>query len=167
MWRVAFSARSFWATVMAGDSRVSPVSFLYAKPRIANFLLDKVLCIACTMRFTNRAIWYSLTSTTAFQYAATSGRFRVSEMYTRFRISFLKQLPPKPTEAFIILEPIRVSRPTAYETSCTLAETASHIEERALMLEMRCASMAFAANLDSSDDHRFIVMSFSRGIQLA
>ena len=42
----------------------------------------------------------------------------------------------------------------AWATSSMFAPVASQIAERALMEEMRCASMALAASLDSSEDHR-------------
>lgn len=37
-------------------------------------------------------------------------------MYTRFRMSFWKQEPPKPTEAFRNLLPMRLSVPMACDT---------------------------------------------------
>jgi len=69
-------------------------------------------------------------------------------------MSFWKQDPPKPTDARKNLDPTRVSWPTAWATSSMLAPVASQMAESALMDEMRCASMALAANFDSSDDQR-------------
>mmetsp|Transcript_2955 Transcript_2955/g.10453 ORF Transcript_2955/g.10453 Transcript_2955/m.10453 type:complete len:237 (-) Transcript_2955:196-906(-) len=88
-------------------------------------------------------------------------------MYTRLRMSFWKQEPPKPTEALRNLDPRRLSLPTAKDTSCTSAPVASQSAESALTLEMRCASIAFAASFESSADHRPAVMMRSRGTQLA
>lgn len=78
-------------SVMAADSRVSPVSALNAKPRTAMFyqnpiniqaynerewvtLLVMVLKRVSTTRFEKRRFWYSFRVTTWRQYAATSGR---------------------------------------------------------------------------------------------
>lgn len=69
-------------------------------------------------------------------------------------MSFWKQEPPKPTEALRNLGPMRESHPTAFATSSILAPVASHMAESALMEEMRCASMAFAASFESSEDHK-------------
>ena len=69
-------------------------------------------------------------------------------------MSFWKHEPPKPTDARKNLGPTRVSWPTAYATSSMLAPVASQMAERALIDEIRCASIALAANFDSSDDQR-------------
>lgn len=69
-------------------------------------------------------------------------------------MSFWKQEPPKPTLAFKNLGPMRESKPIALATSSMLAPVASQMAESALMEEIRCASMALAANLDNSDDQR-------------
>ena len=50
---------------------------------------------------------------TWFQYWATFWRPRLSQIQTRFRISFWKQDPPKPTEAFRNLAPMREALPMA------------------------------------------------------
>ena len=87
----ARSERKSRTSVMAGDSRVSPVSALNAKPRTAMFyqglinirgyckregltLLVIVLKRVSTTRFEKRRFWYSFRVTTWRQYAATSGR---------------------------------------------------------------------------------------------
>lgn len=67
-------------------------------------------------------------------------------------MSFWKHEPPNPTEARKNLGPTRVSQPTAWATSSMLAPVASHMADSALIEEIRWASMALAANLDSSDD---------------
>ena len=108
-------------------------------------LLVTVLNSDLTMRSANRRFWYSFISTTCAQYLATSFKFSCSHSQTRFRMSFWKQLPPNPIEAFRNLGPTRESRPTAYATSSMSAPVASHTALSALMLEMRCARMAFAA----------------------
>jgi hypothetical protein len=69
-------------------------------------------------------------------------------------MSFWKHDPPNPTDARKNLFPIRLSCPTAYATSSMLAPVASQMAESALMDEIRCASIALAANFDSSDDQR-------------
>ena len=48
-------------------------------------------------------------------------------------MSFLKQLPPKPGPDDKNLEPIRVSKPTALETSLTSAPVTSQIAEMLLI----------------------------------
>lgn len=93
----------------------------------------------------NLDFWYSFISITCCQYAATSGKFKHSQMYTRFKISFWKQEPPKPTDAWRNLEPIRESSPTARATSDTSAPVASHTADREFILDIRCARKAFAA----------------------
>lgn len=55
---------------------------------------------------------------TECQYSATCLRPTVSQMYTRLRMSFWKQLPPKPTEALRNLRPMRESVPMEWPT-CT------------------------------------------------
>ena len=50
-------------------------------------------------------------------------------MYTKFKISFLKQLPPKPGPEFRKYLPILLSEPTAKATSLISAPVASHIAE--------------------------------------
>merc|ERR1719384_855397 len=56
-------------------------------------------------------------ATTDCQYFATSTKPSDSQMYTRFKISFWKHEPPKPTEAPRNFAPMRVSAPMARETS--------------------------------------------------
>jgi hypothetical protein len=58
---------------------------------------------------------------------------------------------------------MRWSLPTALATSSTSAPVASHSADTELMEEMRCARNALATSLDSSDDHRLVVMMRSRG----
>src|SRR5690606_13854926 len=88
-------------------------------------------------------------------------------IYTRFKISFWKQDPPKPTEAFKNFGPIRESIPTALATSSTLAPVTSQSSETALIEETRCARNALATSFDNSDDQRFVVKIRSRGTQRA
>jgi hypothetical protein len=52
---------------MLADSRVSPVSFLNANPKIAMRLFVTVLNSLRTMCRENRRFWYSLMSTTDCQ----------------------------------------------------------------------------------------------------
>lgn len=61
---LARSARRYLARVIAGDSRVSPVSALKAKPRRVIFLAVRVLKRQVMMRLRKRFFWYSLSSTT-------------------------------------------------------------------------------------------------------
>src|SRR5215212_1255270 len=82
-------------------------------------------------------------------------------------MSFWKQEPPKPTEAFKNFGPMRESLPIALATSSTSAPVASHKAEIELIEEMRCARKALATSLDNSDDHRLVVMMRSRGTQCA
>lgn len=84
-------------------------------------------------------------SITCCQYAATSGKLRPSQMYTKLRISFWKQLPPKPIDACKNFEPIRESKPTAFATSVISAPVASHTADSELMLDILCAKNALAA----------------------
>ena len=76
-------------------------------------------------------------------------------------MSFLKQEPPKPTDASKNLLPILVSAPTALETSWILAPDSSHKAERLFIEETLCAKNALDANFDNSDDHKFVVIIFS------
>lgn len=57
-------------------------------------------------------------------------------MYTRLRMSFLKQLPPKPIDASRNFWPIRESRPTALATSVTSAPVTSQTADNEFMLEI-------------------------------
>lgn len=145
MWRTAPSSNNVLATWIAGDSRVSPVFFLKAKPSMA-ILLSVTVLKRDSMTFAeNLDFWYSFISITCCQYAATSGRFKHSQMYTKFKMSFWKQEPPKPTDAWRNLEPIRESSPIARATSDTSAPVASHTADNEFILEMRWARKAFAA----------------------
>merc|ERR1712176_323781 len=99
------------------------------------------------------------------QYSAHGCNPYVSHRYTRFRMSFWKHDPPKPTEGCKKRFPMRSSMPTARLISETSAPVASHRAEMELMEETRCAKNAFATNLDNSEDHKFVVKIFSRGIQ--
>lgn len=56
---LAPSAISPRHTSIAGVSRVSPVSFLKAKPKIAIFFFEMVLNMALITRSTNRCFWKS------------------------------------------------------------------------------------------------------------
>lgn len=60
-------------------------------------------------------------------------------------MSFWKHEPPKPTELFRNLGPIRESIPHAWATSSMSAPVTSQMADRALMEEMRWARRAFAA----------------------
>lgn len=60
-------------------------------------------------------------------------------------MSFWKQEPPKPTDAWRNFGPIRESRPTALATSDTSAPVASHTADSEFMLDILWASIAFAA----------------------
>ena len=99
------------------------------------------------------------------QYSAHSSSPNVSHRYTRFRMSFWKHEPPKPTEDCRNLGPMRGSEPMAREISDTLAPVASHRADIELMEETRWARNAFATSLDSSDDHKFVVIICSLGTQ--
>lgn len=72
MLTLAFSARRYLARVMAGDSRVSPVSFLKANPRMAIFLPVSVLNRQEIMRWRKRFFWCSFISTTCIMLALNS-----------------------------------------------------------------------------------------------
>ncbi len=87
-------------------------------------------------------------------------------IYTKFKISFWKQEPPKPTDDFRNLDPILLSVPIAFATSDTFAPVFSQISEIAFMEETRCAKNAFAVSLDSSEDHKLVVNIRSFGTQL-
>ena len=89
------------------------------------------------------------------QYSATSGKPSEPLRYTRFKMSFWKQLPPKPTLARKKCGPMRRSTPHASATSYTLAPVASQIAEMALIEEMRCAKSAFAAYTVSRPTYQF------------
>ena len=85
--------------------------------------------------------------------------------FTRLRMSFWKHEPPKPTEAWRNFGPILESRPMALATSEMSAPVDSQISDIALMLEIRWARNALAANFDSSEDQVFIVMIRSNNKQ--
>src|SRR5690606_7298689 len=99
--------------------------------------------------------------------SATVPRLYERAIYTRFRISFWKQEPPKPTDAFRNFGPIRETCPMARETSATFAPVTSHSSEIALMEDTRCARKALATSFDNSDDHKLVVRMRSRGTQEA
>lgn len=80
-------------------------------------------------------------------------------------MSFWKHDPPKPTEAFRNLGPMRESVPTHFDTCSTSAPVASHSAEIAFMDDTRCASMALAVSLESSADHRLARSTRCDGIQ--
>jgi hypothetical protein len=62
---------------------------------------------------------------------------------------------------------MRLSVPMAWATSATSASVFSHSTETALIEETRWARNALAASLDSSLDHRLVVMIRSRSTQWA
>lgn len=93
---MARSDRKSLTKVIAADSRVSPVSALKEKPRTAivyrcanQYIIQWetinrtlpviVLNRLSTTRLENLLFWYSFISTTCLQYAATSGRWQLSE----------------------------------------------------------------------------------------
>mmetsp|Transcript_28166 Transcript_28166/g.79999 ORF Transcript_28166/g.79999 Transcript_28166/m.79999 type:complete len:205 (+) Transcript_28166:1510-2124(+) len=158
---------SMWQTVIAGVSRTSPVSFLKAKPKTAIFFPVTVLKRLEMIRLAKVDFWCSFMSTTCCQYWATSLSPSDSQMYTRLRMSFWKQEPPKPTEAPKNFGPILESLPMARETSATSAPVFSQSWEMELMLLTRWASIALATNFDSSELHKFVVKILSRGTQFA
>ena len=69
-------------------------------------------------------------------------------------MSFLKQEPPKPTEALRNFGAMRESLPMAKATSSTSAPVASQSAEIELIEEMRWARNALATSLESSADQR-------------
>src|SRR5438876_12015957 len=85
----------------------------------------------------------------------------------RLNMSFWKQEPPKPMEAFRNLGPTRESLPMAAATSSTSAPVASHRAEIELIDEIRCARKALATSFESSDDQMLLQRIFSRGTQRA
>mmetsp|Transcript_71380 Transcript_71380/g.118614 ORF Transcript_71380/g.118614 Transcript_71380/m.118614 type:complete len:318 (+) Transcript_71380:458-1411(+) len=162
---LAFSSIRALQTSMAGVSRVSPVSFLNAKPRMAIFLPDTVLNIELTIFVAKRFFCQSFIKITWFQYSATSGNPNERHKYTRLRISFWKQDPPKPTEAFRNFGPMRESTPIACATSETSAPVASQSADIELIDEIRWARKAFAVSLESSALQRFVVSTRAVGTQ--
>src|SRR6187402_104625 len=82
-------------------------------------------------------------------------------------MSFWKQEPPNPTDAFRNFGPIRESIPMAFATSLTSAPVFSHNSESALMEETRCAKKALAVSFDNSDDQTLVVNILSGLTQLA
>ena len=88
---------------------------------ISSSTYETVLNMVLMMRFTKRLFWKLFISTTCFQYAATSGKPWLSQMYTRFSTSFWKQLPPKPTDALRNLLPTRLSLPMQCDTCRAVA----------------------------------------------
>ena len=76
-------------------------------------------------------------------------------------MSFWKQEPPKPTEAFRNFAPMRLSIPMALATSLTLAPVFSHSSDKALIEDILCAKKALAVNFDNSEDHTLVVNIFS------
>ena len=82
-------------------------------------------------------------------------------------MSFWKHDPPNPMELCRNLLPMRSSLPTALLISVTLAPVASQRAEMELMELTLCARKALATSLESSDDHRLVVRTFSLGTQLA
>ena len=70
-------------------------------------------------------------------------------------------------ELFRNFGPIRLSVPIALATSSTLASLASQRAEIALMLEILWAKKALAVSLESSEDHRLVVIIRSLGTHWA
>jgi hypothetical protein len=60
---------------------------------------------------------------------------------------FENSFPPKPTDAFKNLEPIRLSLPTAADTSSTSAPVASQSADMLFMELIRCAKKALEDEL--------------------
>ena len=116
--------------LIAEDSLVSFVFALNEKPRIDIFFADIVpksfsmiiLEILCCCQL--------LIFKTPSQQFATLEIPYCFDKQTKFRISFLKQLPPKPGPEIKNFLPIRLSKPIALATSFISAPVASH---RALM----------------------------------
>ena len=77
-------------------------------------------------------------------------------MYTKLRISFLKQLPPNPGPAFKKNLPILLSIPTALETSFTSAPVFSHNAETVFIELILCARNALEINFDNSELHKLV-----------
>ena len=77
---------------------------------------------------------------TECQYSATCLRPNISQMYTRFRMSFWKQLPPKPTEAERNLGPTRESVPIECATCSSAILRCAFTAE--VLLSLSQASMA-------------------------
>ncbi len=82
-------------------------------------------------------------------------------------MSFWKQEPPKPTEAFRNFGPILLSIPIALATSFTSAPVFSQSSDIALIEDILCAKKALAVSLDNSEDQTFVVKILSTGTQLA
>jgi hypothetical protein len=82
-------------------------------------------------------------------------------------MSFWKHEPPKPTDALRNLAPMRESVPIERATCVMSAPVASQSAEKALIEEMRCASIALAASLESSADQRLVQRMRSLGTQCA
>ena len=82
-------------------------------------------------------------------------------------MSFWKQEPPKPIEAFRNLGPIRESPPIARATSSTSAPVASQRAETELIEEMRWARKALATSFESYEDQRLVRRIRSRGTHRA
>merc|ERR1712168_830128 len=152
------SSSKYWHTVIALDSRVSPVSFLKANPYMTIFLPDTVLNSDVMIFLTKRSRWKSLRAMTWCQYSATSGKFNDSARYVRLSTSFWKHEPPKPTDALRNFEPSRLSLPMAFATWSTSAPVASQMAEIAFIELILCAKKAFAASFDSSLDQVFVLM---------
>mmetsp|Transcript_1787 Transcript_1787/g.3959 ORF Transcript_1787/g.3959 Transcript_1787/m.3959 type:complete len:226 (-) Transcript_1787:610-1287(-) len=164
---LAFSPRRVPQMSMAGDSRVSPVSALNAKPRTAIFLELMVLNMVWTTSLPKRSFWWSFILMTCIQYAATWGRPAVSHRYTRLRMSFWKQLPPNPGLHLRNFAPTPGSELTTVMRWSMSAPEASQMALNALTLEMRWARSAFAISFDSSALHTLAVMMLERGTQRA
>ena len=103
--------------------------------------------------------------TTVSQKFATSLSPKYSAKYTRFKISFLKQLPPNPGPESKNLEPIRLSVPIALDTSLTSAPVASHNAAIELIELILCAKKALAVSFASSLLQIFVKSIFSFGTQ--
>ena len=87
-------------------------------------------------------------------------------MYTRFKMSFWKHAPPKPTEAPKNPGPIRESASIARETSETSAPVSAKLRNEIMLLTRR-ASIALATNFGNSELQRFVVRILSLGAQFA
>ena len=133
--------------MIAGDSRISSVPPLKAKPSTASRLPRSVHSALRTLR-TKRLRCSSLMCMTSSSKRNSYPHSRATSR-NAFR-SFGKQEPPYPMPGFRKRGPMRLSVPIPWHTCCTLAPTDSQTDATALMNEIFIARNALEACLISS-----------------
>ena len=139
---------------MLGASRMSSVSGLKVRPKMATVRPRTDPPAAAMMRAAMLALRASLTATTAS--ISRDGVPWSWAMRTIASVSLGKQDPPKPGPGWRNLRPMRPSRPMPRATSCTSAPARSQMSAISLMKVTFIARKEFAAYFTSSAVSRLV-----------